>query len=50
MAQRHPVYAEADMVVDCGDENPDTTTAQVLAALAAWTPPRRLAVALGRGG
>ncbi len=50
MAQRHPVYAEADMVVDCGDENPDTTTAQVLAALAAWTPPRRLAVALGRDG
>ncbi len=50
MAQRHPVYAEADMVVDCGDENPDTTTAQVLAALAAWTPPRRLAVALGQGG
>ena len=27
---RHPIYAEADVIVDCGDENPDVTTSQVL--------------------
>ena len=43
---RNPVYAEADMIVDCGDESPDVTTGQVLDALAAWTPPRRLSVVL----
>ena len=46
MAARHPVYAEADMVVDCGDEPPDVTTGKVLDALHAWRRPRRLAVAL----
>ncbi len=50
MAQRHPVYAEVDLVIDCGDEHPDVTTGQVLAALSAWTPPRRLAIALGADG
>lgn len=44
--QRYPVYAEADVIVDCGDETPDTTTTQVLNALLAWNPPRRLTVAL----
>jgi shikimate kinase / 3-dehydroquinate synthase len=44
--QRYPVYAEADVIVDCGDESPDTTTAQVLNALLTWKPPRRLTVAL----
>ena len=24
--QRYPIYAEADVIVDCGDESPDTTT------------------------
>ncbi len=43
---RHPVYAEADVIVDCGDETPDATTAQVLDALLAWQMPRRLAVTL----
>ena len=45
---RNPVYAEADVIVDCGDEAPDTTTGQVLDALAAWTPPRRLSVVLSQ--
>ena len=44
--QRYPVYAEADIIVDCGDESPDHTTGQVLNALLAWKPPRRLSVAL----
>jgi shikimate kinase/3-dehydroquinate synthase len=46
MTIRHPVYAEADIVVDCGDESPDATTSHVLDALLAWQPARRLAVAL----
>jgi shikimate kinase/3-dehydroquinate synthase len=46
MAARHPVYAEADITVECGDESPDGTTARVLEALLAWRPHRRLAVAL----
>ena len=25
--QRYPIYAEADVIVDCGDETPETTTA-----------------------
>jgi shikimate kinase / 3-dehydroquinate synthase len=49
MDQRHPVYAEADLVVDCTDESPDVTTAHVLEALAAWKAPRRLSLALGGG-
>ena len=44
--KRHPTYAEADLVVDCGDEPPDHTTGKVLEALHAFRPPRRLAVAL----
>jgi shikimate kinase / 3-dehydroquinate synthase len=43
---RHPVYAEADVVVDCGDESPDTTTARVLNVLLGWRSPRRLSVVL----
>ena len=46
IVQRYPIYAEADVIVDCGDESPDVTTTQVLNALLAWRPPRRLAVAL----
>jgi shikimate kinase/3-dehydroquinate synthase len=44
--QRYPVYAEADVIVDCSDESPDTTTTKVLDALLAWQPPRRLSVVL----
>jgi shikimate kinase/3-dehydroquinate synthase len=47
MVARHPVYAEADLIVDCGEETPDVTTSHVLDALLAWQPPQRLPVALG---
>ncbi|MBV9654319.1 MAG: 3-dehydroquinate synthase [Acetobacteraceae bacterium] len=46
MRVRYPTYAEADIVVDCGEETPDATTARVLGALHAWERPRRLAVTL----
>jgi shikimate kinase/3-dehydroquinate synthase len=46
MDTRHPVYAEADVIVDCGDESADHTTAQVLDALVGWCPARRLSVVL----
>jgi shikimate kinase/3-dehydroquinate synthase len=44
--RRYPVYAEADIVVQCGDESPDATTNAVLAALLGWRRPRRLSIAL----
>jgi shikimate kinase/3-dehydroquinate synthase len=50
MSVRHPLYAEADITVDCGDESPEVTTSQVLAALVAFRPPRRLALALAGAG
>jgi shikimate kinase/3-dehydroquinate synthase len=43
---RYPVYAEADVIVDCGDESPDATTSRVLSALLDWRSPRRLSVVL----
>ena len=46
MDQRYPVYAEADVIVDCTDEPPDTTTSVVLDGLMAWRAPRRLTVSL----
>jgi shikimate kinase/3-dehydroquinate synthase len=46
MEQRYPVYAEADLIVDCGDEPPDHTTAGVMSALLDWKPARRLHVVL----
>ena len=46
MQARYPVYAEADVVVECSDETPDATTTRVLDRLSAWRPPRRLAVTL----
>jgi shikimate kinase/3-dehydroquinate synthase len=46
MVLRHPIYAEADVIVDCGDENPEVTTTTVQDALLAWQAPRRLTVAL----
>ena len=46
MDQRHPVYAEADITVDCSDDSPDHTTTTVLNALMDWAPPRRLSLAL----
>ncbi|HET6182323.1 MAG TPA: 3-dehydroquinate synthase [Acetobacteraceae bacterium] len=46
MTQRHPVYAEADVVIDCGDEPVEITTGRVLEAIMDWVPPRRLTVQL----
>jgi shikimate kinase/3-dehydroquinate synthase len=46
MVMRHPVYAEADIIVNCGDESPEATTTRVLDALRAWQPPQRLTVSL----
>jgi shikimate kinase / 3-dehydroquinate synthase len=46
MERRYPLYAEADLIVDCGDEAPDHTTAQVMNALMEWRPARRLHVVL----
>jgi len=46
MAVRYPIYAEADVTVDCGDEMPENTTSHVIDALMAHTPPRRLPVVL----
>ncbi len=43
---RYPVYAEADVIVDCVDESPDATTTRVLNTLLGWRSPRRLSVVL----
>jgi shikimate kinase/3-dehydroquinate synthase len=50
MEARHPVYAEADVIVDCSDEPPDITTGRVLHALEQWQKPRRLPVSLASSG
>jgi shikimate kinase/3-dehydroquinate synthase len=49
MAARHPLYAEADIVIPCTDESPDATTRRVQEALAGWTPPARCPSLDGRG-
>ena len=49
MAQRHPIYAEADVVVDCGEDVPDVTTARVLDAVRTYRPPLRVPVHLTSG-
>jgi shikimate kinase / 3-dehydroquinate synthase len=43
---RHPIYAEADIVVDCSDESPEVTTGRVLGAVLGWRSPRRVSVSL----
>ena len=50
IAERHPIYAEADVIVDCSDDSPEATTARVLEALQAWRAPRRLSLALSTSG
>ena len=47
MAARHPLYAEADIVIACTDESPEVTTRRVQEAIEAWRPPQRLPVGLG---
>jgi len=46
MDLRYPVYAEADIIVDCGDDTQDATTDHVQQVLASWQPARRLRVVL----
>jgi len=46
MVARHPLYAEADLVIPCADEQPDVTTSRVQAAIEGWRPPARLPVPL----
>ncbi len=48
ITERHPVYAEADIIVQCGDDNVDNSTTRVIEALALNHRPRRLPVALDR--
>jgi len=43
---RYPIYAEADLTLDCGDDTPEVTTLRVERALAGWRRPARLPVAL----
>ena len=43
---RHPLYAEADIVVDCTEEPPEVTTRRVAEAFEAHRPIRRLSVPL----
>jgi len=50
MDLRHPVYAEADLIIQCGEDSPDMTTARVLEALHAHVPPIRVKVNLAAGG
>ena len=49
MDRRHPVYAEADIVLDVTDENPEVTTTRAVDALLGWRAPRRLSLALSHG-
>ena len=50
MTTRHPLYAEADLVVNCMDEAPEVTTDRVQDAINTFAAPARLPVALaGRG-
>ncbi|MCX8132606.1 MAG: 3-dehydroquinate synthase [Roseococcus sp.] len=50
MAERHPSYAEAELIVTCSDESPEVTTRRVAEAVLAHRPPARLRVDLARGG
>ncbi len=50
MRLRHPLFAEADITVDCTDESPDHTMRRVDDALRAYRAPERLDVPLGRHG
>ncbi len=45
--ERAPLYAQADLTVDCGDDSTDRTAERVAEALAGSRADRRVAVALG---
>ncbi len=44
--QRSPVYARADIIIDGSEVPPQVTTDNVIAAINAYTPPRRVRVQL----
>ncbi len=46
MALRHPFYAEADIVVQCGEDSPEMTMGRVLDAVHRYVPPHRVPVTL----
>lgn len=46
---RYPIYAEADLVVECRAETLEDTVARVETALRRWRPPHRLAVTTASG-
>ncbi len=43
---RHPIYAEADIIVDCDDSSQERTTARVLDAILAYQAPVNVPVSL----
>jgi len=43
---RHHIYAEADIIVDCGDETVRSAVERVVTALSSHNPPARLPIAL----
>ena len=45
-AERGPVYAQADIIIDGTEDAPELTTQTVLRAVAAYQPPRRVEVNL----
>ena len=46
LGERARFYAQAQLVLECGDDGADVTTARALAQLAAWGEPRRVRVPL----
>lgn len=45
-AQRHPIYAEADIIVDCGDDSIDHGAQRIIEALESYAHPLRVPVSL----
>ncbi|RBM09326.1 3-dehydroquinate synthase [Novacetimonas cocois] len=50
MQVRHPVYAEADIIVDCGDDNVEHSAEKVFRTISATRPPLLVPVRLQRAG
>ena len=46
---RSPIYAQAAIIVDGTEDPPNVTTANVISALAAYQPPRRVPVTTSSG-
>ena len=47
---RHPIYAQADIMVPGSEDSADVTTERVLQAVVAFAPPRVVPVTLSAGG